>query len=615
MAPRIVFERVKASAKTVALFFASFLFVIPFVFPDQTLAQTAAGQENAQAVARAAGISGGTDIITIIGRIINIFLGFLGVIFLVLLLYAGYQWMTSGGDPEKVKKAQMIIRNAVIGLVIIASAWAIVAFVLNALVSATDGGLGGVTTSGGPGVGRLRGASGSLGNGIIEYHLPPRNATGVPRNTSIIITFKEPIDPASFIRGWTEAASGTQGLNSDAVKIYRTKEGESVALTSDKARVRSSDLKTFVLKPVEYLGSPTTIVGYTVSLKGGKSGIRKKDGSAAFSGAFGAGYVWQFDVSTLVDLTPPVVDAATPSAFGSYARNVVIQLSFNKAVDPTAVTGRTQNLEVRASEPGKTGSSLVPGEFRISNQYKTVEFIPELKCGTNSCGKDVFCLPGAKSIQITAKAATLDPTAKPQAQATTSGYDGVVDVVGNSLDGNKTSGAEGPPADNYVWSFGTTDSLKLAPPQIETTIPGTTSGKNSNVPLDQAVEAGFDTRLQASTLTTENARIEPRGPGEKNPDTFWWTVGMKLLTASGLDISTVTGTAPIPFKSAIVIQHRPYLPSGTGLAKLNFYNPFITSGIQDEYQNCFNPAGKCGTGTGATCCNGRPQDAPCAFTP
>ena len=95
--------------------------------------------------------------------------------------------MTAGGAPEKVESAKKTIRNAVIGLVIIASAWAITAFILNALVDATGG--GGVFGSGAGGIG-LVGSSGSLGAGIIEYHLPERNATDVPRNTPVIITFK-----------------------------------------------------------------------------------------------------------------------------------------------------------------------------------------------------------------------------------------------------------------------------------------------------------------------------------------------------------------------------------------------------------------------------------------
>lgn len=569
------------------------------------------------AVSEAAGVSGGTDLITIIGRIINIFLGFLGVVFLVLLLYAGYLWMTSAGNAETVEKAKTTIRNSIIGLVIIASAWAITAFVLNALIGATTEGGGGLTGVGMPGARGLRGSAGSLGSGIIESHLPLRNATNVPRNTPIIVTFKEPMDPSSFIAGWTVAASGTlTGLNADAVKIFRTRDGEGAALSSDKARVRvTPDYKTVVIKPVDYLGSPTANVGYTVSLKGGKAGIRKKDGSAAFGGSFGGGYSWPFEVSTVVDLTPPTVLSATPLELGSYPRNVVIQILFSEAVDPTAVSGRTPNMEVRASEPGKTDSSVVPGEFRISNQYQTVEFLPDVKCGTNSCNRDVFCLPGKKTITVTAKAATIDPKSPPQAQLTTSGYDGVVDVAGNSLDGNRKGGAEGPPTDNYVWSFGTTDDLKLAPPQIESTIPGIGAGKSSNVPLDQPVQAVFDTILQGSTANTDNARIDARGPGETNPDTFWWSVRQKFLTAAGMDISVTTGTTAAPEKTALIIDHRPYLPSGSSTTALNFYNPSILSGIQDQYQNCFNPAGKCAAGAGSNCCNGKPQSAACVFTP
>ncbi len=562
-------------------------------------AQGVAGSAvNVNAVAAAAGVATSADLITSIGRIINIFLGFLGVIFLVLLLYAGFLWMTAQGDPKTVEKAKNILKQAVIGLVIIASAWAITTFVLNALSGATSDGGTGITGVGiAPGARGLRGSSGSLGRGLIESHVPFRNATNVARNTSIVITFKEAMDPSSFIAGWTDAASTTvTGLNSDAVKIFRT--GESATLASDKARVRiTSDFKTVIVKPVEYLGSPTVNVGYTVSLKGEKSGVRKKDGSSAFSGSFAGGYAWQFEVSTVVDLTPPTVISATPLEPGSYPRNAIIQITFSEAVDPTAVTGRTPNLEVVAES--STSKTVVPGEFRISNQYQTVEFLPDVKCGTNSCGRDIFCLPGKKTIRVTAKAAPLDPKNTPQAQLTTSGYDGVVDLAGNSLDGNKKGGAEGPPTDTFVWSFGTTDDLKLSPPQIESTIPIVGPGTSSNVPLDQSVQAVFDTILQGSTVNTENAQIAARGPGEKDPDTFWWSARLKFLDT----------------KTTLFIDHRPYLPSGSSVATLNYYNPSLSSGIQDQYQNCYNPAGKCAVGTGPNCCNGKPQKAECAFTP
>ena len=54
----------------------------------------------------AAGIQANKSLPDIIGGIINIFLGFLGVIFLCLSLYAGYLYMTAGGEEENIEKAK-----------------------------------------------------------------------------------------------------------------------------------------------------------------------------------------------------------------------------------------------------------------------------------------------------------------------------------------------------------------------------------------------------------------------------------------------------------------------------------------------------------------------------
>jgi len=69
------------------------------------------------------------DIRTIIATIIKVVLGFLGVIFVVLLIFAGIKYMTSGGDQEKVKDAVGQIKNAVIGLIIIVAAYSITYFI------------------------------------------------------------------------------------------------------------------------------------------------------------------------------------------------------------------------------------------------------------------------------------------------------------------------------------------------------------------------------------------------------------------------------------------------------------------------------------------------------
>lgn len=60
-------------------------------------------------------------------------IGLTGLIFLVLTVYAGIMWMTSAGDTKRVEKAKSILVASVTGVVIIASAYVIVNFVLTAL--------------------------------------------------------------------------------------------------------------------------------------------------------------------------------------------------------------------------------------------------------------------------------------------------------------------------------------------------------------------------------------------------------------------------------------------------------------------------------------------------
>lgn len=66
---------------------------------------------------------------TYAGSIVRTVLGLLGVIFMILSFYAGYQWMTAQGETAKVDSAQKILTTAVIGFIVIISSYAIWAFV------------------------------------------------------------------------------------------------------------------------------------------------------------------------------------------------------------------------------------------------------------------------------------------------------------------------------------------------------------------------------------------------------------------------------------------------------------------------------------------------------
>ena len=76
-----------------------------------------------------------TDLLQTVGNIINVALGIVGLLLLILIVYAGFQWMIARGDSKAVESAKNTIINAVIGLAIILASYAITYFVVNALLS------------------------------------------------------------------------------------------------------------------------------------------------------------------------------------------------------------------------------------------------------------------------------------------------------------------------------------------------------------------------------------------------------------------------------------------------------------------------------------------------
>lgn len=119
-----------------ALVAAPFTALVPQVHAE---IQPGATAGNLDAVGGNSGL-GNQPLEETLGLLISVLLGVLGIIFLVLTIYAGFLWMTAGGDEKQVAKAKNIIITAVIGLVILLSAYAISSFVLDQLISATGSG-------------------------------------------------------------------------------------------------------------------------------------------------------------------------------------------------------------------------------------------------------------------------------------------------------------------------------------------------------------------------------------------------------------------------------------------------------------------------------------------
>ena len=522
-----------------------------------------------------------TDIRVVIVRIINIALGFLGIIVVLIILYGGFLWMTSGGDERKVATAKSIIRNGVIGLIIIILSFALTRFILTRLEQAAFGGPEGGRRRGGPPIERL---SGALGAGPIQMHFPRRGATDVPRNVNIMVTFKEPID--------------TTTVSPDNFRVSKSSERNG-PFNQGEFRF-SADARTIIFDPADLLGSPTDNIFYTVSLAGGDAGIKNAAGEDIFSGSFGQGYLWEFQTGIFVDATPPQVASVVPSS-GRHPRNILVQITFSEAMDPTSVTGETgdggtgfRNILVRS------GVTPTAGAWTISNEYRTVEFQTTDLCGTNSCGGNVYCLPADSAFTGTIVAATLG--AEPPASSGFP-YDGAVDAVGNSIDGNSDGVASGPPGDSYAWDFSTNNTIDLRPPVLERLSPGIDEG---NVAVDRPVELTFSKIMSAGTLTNENVSLTSDPVYE-----YWYSVRSVLLDGRG-----ELATSSDPVKTRAIIEHS-VLAASDDLNRYDYF-PGVTSGAKDILQNCFFPGAGPRTGAdagGGVCATSREEPYCCSGTP
>ena len=90
-----------------------------------TTAQKGYGGKNATAIPE--GIP--REIPGTIGKIVGAGLAFIGVLFLILMIYGGFTWMLALGNEQEVTRAKDLIYSAVIGLVIVLAAYAITASV------------------------------------------------------------------------------------------------------------------------------------------------------------------------------------------------------------------------------------------------------------------------------------------------------------------------------------------------------------------------------------------------------------------------------------------------------------------------------------------------------
>ena len=118
------------------------LLIIPLFFVSAAQSDVILLLDDVAEKAQYSGGSDDTELAAYIGRIIQYILATLGVVFLTLLIFAGFTYMTARGDTEKVQEAKDIMEHVVVGLIIILMSYAVSFYIVNKVAKTT------VTTSG-----------------------------------------------------------------------------------------------------------------------------------------------------------------------------------------------------------------------------------------------------------------------------------------------------------------------------------------------------------------------------------------------------------------------------------------------------------------------------------
>jgi len=307
--------------KLFLLFFLIFsIFSLFFVKANLTLASDIAGTN----IIDNSIILEDTDPRTITVKIINIAFGFLGVIALAIVVYAGFLWMTSEGQEDKIEKAKKILKNGLIGLAIILASWGIVSFVFRALFPSNN------TSS----VSQeyrdnfFQNGLGAIGNCSVESVYPVAGTKDVARNTMIMVTFREEVSTSTFN---STNASICLEENFD---LKTLKCSAPVNFTTN-----TSDNKTFVLMN-DLLGNENAPSNYVVYLS--NDIISLNSGKGVFANCANNNFIWTFSVSNKLDLTPPKVVSVFPGT-----DNLADLESFSELAPATA------KLSIASSEKPK----------------------------------------------------------------------------------------------------------------------------------------------------------------------------------------------------------------------------------------------------------------------
>ncbi len=233
---------------------------------------------------------GGANLPTILGKIFKIILSILGLVALVIVIIAGVEWMTSGGNPEKIKKAKALLSAGLIGLLIIILSYAMVSFIVSKFSGVTNGG-----TGSGQGPIPLPQEQFRLTSGEANFDINKK----IYLCSNIRAVFNHVINKNTVNVAVTNSTLKVVDANDDLVPGSFESAGRSILFTPENFWAKNSTYKLVVPKTISDNNSK-----YLVGCSNGFSPL----GQCSSNGTVD----WQFSTNDKSDETPPYIDHAYP---------------------------------------------------------------------------------------------------------------------------------------------------------------------------------------------------------------------------------------------------------------------------------------------------------------
>ncbi|MFA6042841.1 MAG: Ig-like domain-containing protein, partial [Patescibacteria group bacterium] len=434
---------------------------------------------------------GDADLKQTVINVIKWALGLLGLVAVIIMLYGGFLWLTSRGDEKQIDKAKRTLINGAIGIVIILVAWAIVLFVQRFITGSTGTAN---AASCGPNVGIGFGQYGCNdcvdsapvgdGEGILVPN--PAYCQVPPPADYWQSTSQVPPRPTENVKLCTTPTETFGGL--------RDEDGDS---TPDENNAATGE---YTVEPLTDFGGAVSgpgIVGVTnrtisqsaefmhIGADFARNTVYRVTHNT-FSSATGAlltlpAQSWEFKTGEETDQEPPTVDAVLPDN-GDTIQCLMPELHVRFSEAMLASSMHVDNVRVVVTPAPPTPVELT-----------SITHWPGMLGFTANFGQ---ALPANSTVTI-----TLDSREDTILQPGSHGgqyLPGLKDACVNALDGDGDTNSEGPPQDNYSWTFTIGNTTQVAcDPKITNIESPVFYGNN-----------GADA-LQSVTISGENFGLNP----------------------------------------------------------------------------------------------------------